>query len=232
MPSRFTAVGQRKGFKKYTSEELKELVEGLAGAEAEKEAALGGIMKVGVCGGAAMLTNQLLLGEPLHTHLSPHPRHHRPSPTTPLSPHFHPLIPHPFLIQALVVKFVGGRARWAWAVDAIAQLDALMSLATHALNSGELSEPISFEVSTLEPLSIGSILIHKCALGLRSGVTAVFTHVCFITALCHSATCCVTTFTFLCHAAPCCAVLCRGVHVPPPAGGAFRRGQGEQRPSV
>lgn len=39
--------------------------------------------------------------------------------------------------QGLVRKFVAGRASWAWAVESVAELDALMSLACHSLNAGE-----------------------------------------------------------------------------------------------
>ena len=42
-------MSQRKGFKRYTTEELKELVKELADAQEGREKAMGGILQVGVC---------------------------------------------------------------------------------------------------------------------------------------------------------------------------------------
>jgi hypothetical protein len=39
-------------------------------------------------------------------------------------------------LQGLVRRFCGDRELWGWAVDSVAELDALMSLASHALNAG------------------------------------------------------------------------------------------------
>ncbi|GFH28140.1 DNA mismatch repair protein [Haematococcus lacustris] len=81
VPSEFSMVGQRKGFKRYSSNALAALRAELSEAEEAKEAASGAIL------------------------------------------------------QGLVRRFSEGRGLWSWAVDSIAELDALMSLASHALNT-------------------------------------------------------------------------------------------------
>ncbi len=46
VPSSFDFVAQRKGFKRYSSEELKELVRDLDAAKEAREAAMAGILQV------------------------------------------------------------------------------------------------------------------------------------------------------------------------------------------
>lgn len=75
------------------------------------------------------------------------------------------------ILQALIHKFVANKALWMWAVACVAELDALMSLAAHCLNSAvAMCRPQFVEPKLGQtPLFVARQLCHPAGIAGRDG---------------------------------------------------------------